>query len=186
MLHYLHHLLPSVSPNPNITVPVINDTVSVGDGIRILRAGIYQISYTLTISLDNSPVAPEAGRFFLSLNTPANIIPGSGTAVRSNVIGTGEVDVSSGVILINLNPGDLIQIVPVQLIGTVDIRAAKINSCTLASKSGISNTEIPLFIYNKNTHSSMSVSFFILFYCVLLFPTIASLFFTNPCCCNCS
>ena len=107
-------LLPSVSPNPNITVPVINDTVSVGDGIRILRAGIYQISYTLTISLDNSPV--EAGRFFLSLNTPANIIPGSGTAVRSNVIGTGEVDVSSGVILINLNPGDLIQIVPVQLI----------------------------------------------------------------------
>ncbi|TKI94351.1 exosporium protein ExsF, partial [Bacillus wiedmannii] len=45
-------------------------------------------------------------------------------AVRSNVIGTGEVDVSSGVILINLNPGDLIQIVPVELIGTVDIRAA--------------------------------------------------------------
>ncbi|MED4219712.1 exosporium protein ExsF, partial [Priestia megaterium] len=87
-------------------------------------AGIYQISYTLTISLDNSPVAPEAGRFFLSLGTSANIIPGSGTAVRSNVIGTGEVDVSSGVILINLNPGDLIQIVPVQLIGTVDIRAA--------------------------------------------------------------
>ncbi|GMR65004.1 exosporium protein ExsF [Bacillus cereus] len=117
-------LLPSVSPNPNITVPVINDTVSVGDGIRILRAGIYQISYTLTISLDNAPVAPEAGRFFLSLNTPANIIPGSGTAVRSNVIGTGEVDVSSGVILINLNPGDLVQIVPVELIGTVDIRAA--------------------------------------------------------------
>ena len=117
-------LLPSVSPNPNITVPVINDTVSVGDGIRILRAGIYQISYTLTISLDNSPVAPEAGRFFLSLGTPANIIPGSGTAVRSNVIGTGEVDVSSGVILINLNPGDLVQIVPVELIGTVDIRAA--------------------------------------------------------------
>ena len=105
-------LLPSVSPNPNIPVPVINDTVSVGDGIRILRAGIYQISYTLTISLDNVPTAPEAGRFFLSLGTPANII------------GTGEVDVSSGVILINLNPGDLIQIVPVELIGTVDIRAA--------------------------------------------------------------
>ena len=61
---------------------------------------------------------------FLSLNTPTNIIPGSGTAVRSNVIGTGEVDVSSGVILINLNPGDLIQIVPVEVIGTVDIRAA--------------------------------------------------------------
>ena len=117
-------LLPSTGPNPNITVPVISDTISTGTGIKILVAGIYQISYTLTISLDNSPVAPEAGRFFLSLNTPANIIPGSGTAVRSNVIGTGEVDVSSGVILINLNPGDLIQIVPVQLIGTVDIRAA--------------------------------------------------------------
>ena len=28
-------LLPSTSPNPNITVPVINDTVSVGDGIKI-------------------------------------------------------------------------------------------------------------------------------------------------------
>lgn len=47
-----------------------------------------------------------------------------GTAVRSNIIGTGEVDVSSGVILINLNPGDLIQIVPVEVIGTVDIRSA--------------------------------------------------------------
>lgn len=117
-------LLPSTGPNPNITVPVINDTISTGTGISIQVAGIYQISYTLTISLDNAPVAPEAGRFFLSLGTPANIIPGSGTAVRSNVIGTGEVDVSSGVILINLNPGDLIQIVPVELIGTVDIRAA--------------------------------------------------------------
>ncbi|MED0884843.1 hypothetical protein EXW35_30155 (plasmid) [Bacillus mycoides] len=117
-------LLPSTSPNPNLTVPVINDTISVGTGIRIQIAGIYQISYTLTISLDNSPVAPEAARFFLTLNSPTNIIPGSGTAVRSNVIGTGEVDVSSGVILINLNPGDLIQIVPVEVIGTVDIRAA--------------------------------------------------------------
>ncbi|KFN02887.1 hypothetical protein D0U04_15985 [Bacillus clarus] len=117
-------LLPSTSPNPNITVPVINDTVTTGAGIRILRTGIYQISYTLTISLDNSPVTPEAGRFFLSLDTPANIIPGSGTAVRSDTIGTGEVDVSSGVILINLNPGDLIQIVPVEVIGTVDVRAA--------------------------------------------------------------
>ncbi|EJR98760.1 exosporium protein ExsF [Bacillus mycoides] len=117
-------LLPSTNPNPNLTVPVINDTISVGTGIRIQIAGIYQISYTLTISLDNSPVAPEAARFFLTLNSPTNIIPGSGTAVRSNIIGTGEVDVSSGVILINLNPGDLIQIVPVEVIGTVDIRAA--------------------------------------------------------------
>ncbi|OJE49094.1 hypothetical protein BAQ49_25030 [Bacillus proteolyticus] len=117
-------LLPSVSPNPDITVPVINDTVSIGDGIRIQRAGIYQISYTLTISLDNSNAIPEAARFFLSLDTPDNIIPGSGTAVRSNVIDTGEVDVSSGIILINLNPGNLIQIVPVQLLGSVDVRAA--------------------------------------------------------------
>lgn len=117
-------LLPSVSPNPNITVPVVNDTVNVGDGIKIQQIGIYQISYTLSISLDNSNAVPEAGRFFLSLDTPNNIIPGSGTAVRSNVIGTGEVDISSGVILINLNPGNLIQIVPVELFGSVDVRAA--------------------------------------------------------------
>ncbi|MBW3492857.1 exosporium protein ExsF [Bacillus mycoides] len=117
-------LLPSVSPNPNITVPVINNTVSVGAGIRIQVAGIYQISYTLTVSLENVPAPPNAARFFLTLDTPDNIIPGSGTAVRANIVGTGEVDVSSGVILINLNPGDLIQIVPVELFGTVDIRAA--------------------------------------------------------------
>ena len=117
-------LLPSTGPNPNITVPVINDTISTGTGIRIQLAGIYQISYTLTISLDNFPVAPEAARFFLTLNSSTNVISGSGTAVRSNIIGTGEVDISSGVILINLNPGDLIQIVPVEVIGTVDIRAA--------------------------------------------------------------
>ncbi|MDR4174318.1 hypothetical protein FO522_32625, partial [Bacillus nitratireducens] len=65
-----------------------------------------------------------AARFFLTLNSSTNVIAGSGTAVRSNIIGTGEVDVSSGVILINLNPGDLIQIVPVEVIGTVDIRSA--------------------------------------------------------------
>ena len=52
-------LLPSTGPNPNITVPVINDTISTGTGIKIQVAGIYQISYTLTISLDNVPVAPE-------------------------------------------------------------------------------------------------------------------------------
>ncbi|PEZ13638.1 hypothetical protein CN345_31775, partial [Bacillus thuringiensis] len=87
-------LLPSVRPNPNIPVPVINDTVHVEDGIQILQAGIYQISYTLTISLDNIPTAPGAGRFFLSLNTPNNVIAGSGAAIRSNVVGTGEVDIS--------------------------------------------------------------------------------------------
>ncbi|MED1554976.1 exosporium protein ExsF [Bacillus paramycoides] len=115
-------LLPSTSPN--ITVPIINDTVSVGDGIKIQLPGIYQISYTLSISLDNSNAIPEADRFFLSLDTPHNTIPGSSTAVRSNVIGTGEADISSGVILINLNPSNFIQIVPVELFGSVDVRAA--------------------------------------------------------------
>ena len=75
-------LLPSTGPNPNITVPVINDTISTGTGIRIQLAGIYQISYTLTISLDNFPVAPEAARFFLTLNSSTNVISGSGTAVK--------------------------------------------------------------------------------------------------------
>ncbi|MEK4413859.1 exosporium protein ExsF [Bacillus sp. FSL K6-0268] len=125
--------LPSVSPNPNIPAPVIHDTVSVGDGIQIQRAGIYQISYTLTISLDNIPTAPGAGRFFLSLNTTNNVIAGSGTAIRSNVTGTGEVDISSGVILINLNPGNVIRIVPVELLGTVDIRAAALTVVQLGS-----------------------------------------------------
>ncbi|MBE7102820.1 hypothetical protein FT637_07100 [Bacillus cereus] len=117
-------LLPSTSPNPDFTFPVINDTVSTGYGIKIHRTGIYQISYTLSISLNDPNVTPEFARFFLSLNTSQNIIPGSGTAIRSNVIGTGEVDISSGVILINLNSGNLIQIVPVQLQGSIDIRAA--------------------------------------------------------------
>ncbi|UNP77453.1 hypothetical protein MN033_04460 [Bacillus nitratireducens] len=117
-------LLPSTSPNPDIIVPVINDTISVGNGIKIQRIGIYQISYTLSICLSNSNAIPEAARFFLSLNTPQNIIPGSGTTVCSNVIGTGEVDVSSGIILINLNPGNFIQIVPIELQGSIDIRTA--------------------------------------------------------------
>ncbi|UIJ69564.1 hypothetical protein LW858_30615 (plasmid) [Bacillus cereus] len=118
--------LPSTSPNPNITIPVIHDTISTGTGIEVQKNGIYQISYTLTISLDNIPTAPETGRFFLTLNTPNNIIPGSGIAVRSNTIGTGEIDVSSGVILINLNSNDLIQIVPIEIMGTIDIRAASL------------------------------------------------------------
>ncbi|MEB9686080.1 hypothetical protein BK742_09055 [Bacillus thuringiensis serovar pingluonsis] len=117
-------LLPSINPNPDISVPVINDTVSTGTGIRIKKTGIYQISYSLTISLDNIPVVSEVTRFFLTIDTPNNIIPGSGTAVRSNVVGTGEVDISSTVILINLNSGNLIQIVPVEVAGKVDIRSA--------------------------------------------------------------
>ncbi|WP_439022840.1 exosporium protein ExsF [Bacillus thuringiensis] len=117
-------LLPSTSPNPDLTVPVINDTVSTGYGIKIHSTGIYQISYTLSISLNDPNVTPEAARFFLSLNTPQNIIPGSGTAVRSNIIGAGGVEVSSGIILINLTSGNLIQIVPVELHGSIDIRAA--------------------------------------------------------------
>ncbi|MDG0949874.1 hypothetical protein [Bacillus paranthracis] len=116
--------IPSTGPNPNQTVPIVYDTVSIGTGIKVQRPGIYQISYTLTISLDNTPMIPEWVRFFLTLHTPTNIIPGSGTAIRSNVIGTGEVDVSSGIILINLSPGDLIQIVPVEIQGTADVRAA--------------------------------------------------------------
>ncbi|GMR69087.1 hypothetical protein BAC7755_57580 [Bacillus sp. MN7755] len=55
--------MPNPDPSPNITVPVINDTISTGIDIRIQVAGIYQISYTLTISLDNVPVSPEAARF---------------------------------------------------------------------------------------------------------------------------
>ncbi|EJS66594.1 hypothetical protein CN425_23995 [Bacillus cereus] len=117
-------LLPSVSPNPNISVPIINNTVNAGDGIQIQQTGIYQISYILTVSLENVPAPPNAARFFLTLGTPDNIIPGSGTAVQANIIGTGDAEISSGVILINLNPGDLIQIVPVELFGAVDIRAA--------------------------------------------------------------
>ncbi|PEZ22455.1 hypothetical protein CN345_28975, partial [Bacillus thuringiensis] len=46
---------------------------------------------------------------------------------------TGEVDISSGVILINLNPGNIIRIVPVELIGTVDIRAAALTVVQLGS-----------------------------------------------------
>ncbi|PKJ52618.1 hypothetical protein [Bacillus sp. SN10] len=126
-------LLPSINPNPNIPVPIINNAANTGAGIRIKKSGIYQISYSLTISLDNIPVVPEASRFFLTLDTPNNIIPGSGTAVRSNIIGTGEVDISSAVILINLNPGNLIQIVPVEVAGTVDIRSAALTIVQIGS-----------------------------------------------------
>lgn len=126
-------LLPSINPNPNIPVPVINHAVNTGAGIRIEKSGIYQISYSLTISLDNVPIVPEASRFFLTLDTPNNIIPGSGTAVRSNIIGTGEVDISSAIILINLNLGNLIQIVPVELAGKVDIRSAALTIVQIVS-----------------------------------------------------
>ncbi|MCU4883803.1 hypothetical protein OCA14_15840 [Bacillus cereus] len=124
--------LPSTNSNPDLNVPVINDTINTGTGIQIQKTGIYQINYSLTISLDNDPAAPEGARFFLALNSPTNLIPGSGTAVRSNVIGTGEVTVSSSAILINLNPGNLIQIVPAELIGTVDIRSAALTVAQIA------------------------------------------------------
>ncbi len=92
---------------------------------------------------------------FLTLNTLDNIIPGSGTAVRSNIVGTGEVDVSSGVILINLNPGNLIQIVPVEVIGSVDVRRRRINCGTnwLIKKAAFEKIfRKPLFLFTLSRY----------------------------------
>ncbi|WP_459500776.1 hypothetical protein [Bacillus sp. C1] len=126
-------VLPSNNPNPDLPfVPVLNNVVSTGTGLRVQQTGVYQISYTLTVSLDNAPFPPEAARFFLTLDDPTNLIPGSGTAVRADIIGTGEVDVSSGVILINLVAGDLIEITPIEVIGTVDVRAAALTVLQIA------------------------------------------------------
>ncbi|MFD0772260.1 hypothetical protein ACFQZ1_26525 [Bacillus sp. CGMCC 1.60114] len=132
--------LPSNNTNPNVSVPVLLDVESTGHGLIVKRSGIYQLSYTLTVSLDNFPV-PSGGResatFFLTLNgtTLANSIPGSGTAIRTTFDGTGLVVVTSSVILINLYNNDLIQIVPTDIVDsadTIDVRSATLTVTQIA------------------------------------------------------
>lgn len=106
--------LPSENWNQDISLPVNSEIGLTNTGLRIQKAGIYQISYTVTLLL---PAAGHTVRLSLTLNTSSNIVPGSGVAARSTIIGVGEKDVSSGVVIINLSPGDLIQITPVEIIG---------------------------------------------------------------------
>ncbi|CAG9612832.1 hypothetical protein BACCIP111899_02010 [Bacillus rhizoplanae] len=134
--------LPSNNTNPNVSTPVLLDVVSTGHGLVVKRSGIYQLSYTLTVSLDNVPAPPdgsgrESATFFLTLNgtNVSNAIPGSGTAVRTTFNDTGLAVVTSSVVLINLTENDLIQIVPTNIIdaiNTVDIRAATLTVTQIA------------------------------------------------------
>ncbi|MGG2093180.1 hypothetical protein AB1283_10765 [Bacillus sp. S13(2024)] len=132
--------LPSNNTNPNVSIPVLLDVESTGHGLIVKRSGIYQLSYTLTVSLDNSSTPPdgrESATFFLTLNgtTLSNAIPGSGTAVRTTFDDTGLVVVTSTVILINLYKNDLIQIVPTEIAdsaGTVDVRSAALTVTQIA------------------------------------------------------
>ncbi|ENQ3079600.1 hypothetical protein ACEOWG_002836 [Bacillus cereus] len=132
--------LPSNNTNPNVSVPVLLDVENNNpkNGLRVKRSGIYQLNYTLTVSLDNFPAPPdgrESATFFLTLNGTSNPIPGSGTAVRTTDTGTGLVIVTSSLILINLNKEDLIQIVPTEIAdvgGTVDVRAATLTVTQIA------------------------------------------------------
>ncbi|MGG2066650.1 hypothetical protein [Bacillus sp. S14(2024)] len=132
--------LPSNATNPIVSTPVLLDVESTGHGLIVKRTGIYQLSYTLTVSLDNFPASPdgrESATFFLTLNGTAvsNSIPSSGTAVRTTFDDTGLVVVTSSVILINLYKNDLIQIVPTNLVDsadTVDVRSATLTVTQIA------------------------------------------------------
>ncbi|PEA56129.1 hypothetical protein CON64_05760 [Bacillus pseudomycoides] len=128
-------LLPNNNPNPSVSIPVLLDVESTGSGLRVKKTGIYQLSYTLTVSLDNISIPPvdrESVIFFLTLNNVSNTIPSSGTAVRADFGGTGLVVVTSSVILINLNKGDLIQLIPTNIVGTVDVRSATLTLAQIA------------------------------------------------------
>ncbi len=132
--------LPSNNPNPSVSIPVLLDVENNNpkNGLRVKRSGIYQLNYTLTVSLDNLPAPPdgrESATFFLTLNDVSNLIPGSGTAIRTTFNDTGLVVVTSNLILINLNKEDLIQIVPTEIAdvgGTVDVRAATLTVTQIA------------------------------------------------------
>ena len=132
--------LPNNNTNPNVSTPVLFDVESTGHGLLVKRSGIYQLSYTLTVSLDNFPASPdgrESATFFLILNgtTVSHSIPGSGTAVRTTFDDTGLVIVTSSVILINLYQNDLIQIVPTDIVdsaSTVDVRSATLTVTQIA------------------------------------------------------
>ncbi|MBG9577965.1 hypothetical protein ABE42_01685 [Bacillus thuringiensis] len=127
-------LLTDSDTNPNFPgIPMLQNVENTGNGLRILEAGIYYISYSITASL---PFPSSTARFFVILNNnPLNIIRGSGTAGRSDSLGTGDVQVFASDTITMLNVGDVVQLVPEDPLnptGTVDVRSGLLKVFKLA------------------------------------------------------
>ncbi|PES10756.1 hypothetical protein CN488_29425, partial [Bacillus anthracis] len=104
-------ILPESATNPEApNIPILYHVINTGTGLRVERSGTYYISYSVTVSL---PLPSSTVRFFAVLNNnPLNIIGGSGTAGRTDSVGTGGIIVLTNDTLTNLYSGDSVQIIP--------------------------------------------------------------------------
>ncbi|MEV6558248.1 hypothetical protein AB0M22_21215 [Nocardia sp. NPDC051756] len=92
----------------------------VSTGLRIEAPGTYRLSYTVKI-VPSDPAVPPTARLFLTLNTPDSAINGTTVSVHHP---TGQVEVASEVAMVTLAHGNLIQIVPLEVIGQLCVAAA--------------------------------------------------------------
>ncbi|MED2903529.1 MULTISPECIES: hypothetical protein [Bacillaceae] len=114
-------LLPDDTPNLNFPVPVLNNILSVGNGFKIIKTASYQISYSLSVDSNNYSEPLDKIVFSLLLNNSS--IPESSTTIHVIDTNLNEMDVVSDTIIIDLAEGDLIQIAPIEINGTIEVTA---------------------------------------------------------------
>ncbi|MBJ8025533.1 hypothetical protein [Bacillus cereus] len=114
--------LPDDTPNLNSPTPVLNNLLSTGTGFKIIKTASYQISYSLSVNLNNSSESLEKLVFSLLLNNSS--ISESLTTVCITNASINELYVVSDTIIVNLTEGDLIQITPIEINEPIEVTTA--------------------------------------------------------------
>ncbi|PGV61660.1 hypothetical protein COD94_19005 [Bacillus cereus] len=114
--------LPDDTPNLNFPVPVLNNVLSTGTGFKIIKTASYQVSYSLSVNLNNCADLLDKLVFSLLLNDSS--ISESLTTVHITNTSINEIHVVSDIIIVNLTEGDLIQITPIEINGPIEVTTA--------------------------------------------------------------
>ena len=100
----------------------MNNVLNTGTGFKIIKTASYQISYLLSVNLNDYPESLEKLVFSLLLNDSS--IPESLTTVHVTNTSIKEIYVVSDIIIVNLTERDLIQITPIEINGPIEVTTA--------------------------------------------------------------
>lgn len=123
-------LLPDDTPSVNFPVPVLNNILSIGTGFKIIKTASYQINYSLSINSNKYFEPLEEIVFSLLLNN-SSLSESSTIMYDTNL---SEIDIVSSPIIINLSEGDLIQIAPIEINGTIEVTTASLTILEIEHK----------------------------------------------------
>ncbi|HDR4422855.1 TPA: hypothetical protein QCU60_004343 [Bacillus cereus] len=117
-------LLPDDTPNLNSPVPILNNVLSIGTGFKIIKTATYQISYSLSVNFKNRSESLDKLVFALLLND--SLISESLFTVHVSNTNINEIDIVNKTIVANLTASDLLQIMPIEINGTIEVTTASL------------------------------------------------------------